>query len=424
MNRSRRQIALAILLAAGPAAAQYTNPGDLGEVRLSAKERITRDAQNARWQLGPIQFEPKLSISDVGYVSNIYFASEEQAESDLKAKGSAGVRGFFNLGPKVLVSPFAGLTYAWWQNQQELRSWNESLGLQILGDFNRLQLLLQAGTVEIQRNLSSEVQVPVDRKTDRLELGLDVDFWGPFSFFGTASESQQRYFGSAAEAQVPGLDLATLESDEELLRGGFAYELGNGLRIGLGVEATDTRFLIDPGGRSNTGSGPLLTIDFKGPHLSLGIDAARRDIDFDGRGGNATRRQSSGRGQLRWEFTEKTAAMLYAGARLSASALDRAAVFESRRTGVNLQRNPGARTRFTAFFEVGEDEYATVASDEVARLDDIRNFGVNLQFQLGSRLSVLLGYSDARRESSDPAFDRNLRTFRGQVSLGGDLLTW
>lgn len=422
MKRTCLTTALALLLATGPAAAQYRRPGALGEARGNMAEQLRRAYKLARWQLGPLQLEPKLEISDVGYVSNIYFATEGEEVSDLKAQATAGLRGFFNLGPKVLVSPFAELIYTWWQDQDELRSTNDGVGLHMLGDFNRLQLQLRADRVETQSNLSSELEVPVDQRSDNLELAVDVDFFGPFRAFAGARETRRRFFGTAAEERVPGLDLATLDAEDQLLRGGVAYELGSGLRIGLGVERIETTFSADPGGRSNRGSGPLLTIGFEGEHLSVDIDAARRDLEFEGSGRGGNRRQTSGLAQVRLEVTEKLAGVLYGGVQLSASALDRDAVFESVRGGLRLQRDQGPRTRLIAFYEVGDDEFSRVADDRVGRLDDVRSYGVDLQFQLTPRLRVEIGYLDTRRTSSDRAFDRDLRSLTSRISLGSNLL--
>lgn len=424
MIKLAARISLALTLAAGPAAAQYTRPGELGEFRLTTKERILRASQTARWQLGPFELEPRLAISELGYVSNIYFSSEGEALSDLRAKGSAGLRGFFNLGPKVTVSPFADLTYAWWDEQTELRSWSESLGLQILGDFNRLQLQLQAGSVEAQRELSSEVQVPIDRREDRLEVDFDVDFRGPFRLFGKLGDLRVRYRGTAAEERVPGLDLGSLEADGKLLRGGVAYELGSGLQIGLGIERAETDYLRDPGRRSNSGSGPLLTVGYDGARLRLELVAAHRDIEFDGRESGRDRSQTIGRSQLRFQLGSTLTATLYGDIDLSAAALDQQAIFETRRTGISLQRDPGERARIGVFFEIGEDEFASVAGDRVSRLDEFRSYGVDLHFQLTRQLNVELGYLDTRRTSSLPGFDREYRAFTSNVSLGGDLLSW
>ena len=423
MTKAFLKILLPLLLAAWPAAAQYSRPTGLGEQKTTAKERVMQAYEDARWQLGPLQLEPRLSISDIGYISNIYSTAENEAESDLRATASAGLRGFINFGPKVLVSPFVDLSHSWWLEQEDLRSTNESFGVQIFGDLNRVQLQLQAGQIGTQRKLSSELEVPVDLDNERLELGFEIDFWGPLRMFGTAAKSRLRYSGAAAEAQISNLDLALLAADGELLRGGLDYEFGDTLRLGVGLEWSETTFPADPSGRSNRGSGPLIRIGFEGSRLTADIDVARRDVEFVGRA-VGKRRQTRGLLQLRWKFTEKLSAGLYGDVRLQPSALDRNAVFESQRTGFSLQRNPGTRTRLSAFYEIGEDEFATVASDQVTRIDDFRSYGLTLQRQLTPRLAVNLGYVDSQRESTDPEFDRSFRSLVSSVSLGGDLLPW
>ena len=363
-----------------------------------------------------------MEITDVGYISNIYFSAEDQ-QSDLRATAAAGIRGFVNLGPKVLVSPFVDLRYSWWQEQVDLRSTNESFGLQILGDLNRVQLQLQAGQVSSQRNLSSEVEVPVDLDNRRVEFGVEIDFWGPLRMFGTASESQIRYSGKAAEEQVANLNLEALEFDGELLRAGLDYEFGSSLRLGLGFERAETTFLQDPGGRSNSGSGPLLRLGFEGARLSLGVEAARKDLAFAGRQGS-DRRQTSGNARLDWSFTERLSAALYSDRRLDYSGLIPDAIFDSSRVGVSLQRDSGPRTRILFFYEVGENDLASVTDDRVTRQDDLRLFGVSTELRLTPRLLVTLGYTEGRRDSSDPLFNRSLRSLVSRISLGGDLLPW
>ena len=427
MRSTLGNLLLALALAAAPAAAQFTGydePGSLGEEPLTAREAVMRSYQNARWRIGFLDLDPTLAITDLGYVSNIYSTTEQEAESDFKAQGTAGLRGFFNLGPKVVVSPFASLSYTWWQDQDQLRSSNESYGLQLFGDFNRLQLQLQGGRIGTQRNLSSELEVPVDAETDSVRLDLEVDFWGPFRLFATASDARSRTSGRAAEERLPGLDLSLLDVDTELLGGGLAYELSNGLSIGVGYEAAESTFLEDPARRSNRGAGPLLRLALAGRRATIDVQVSQRDLEFDAREASDTRDQVIGRGLLAWRFTEKLSANLYAASRLDASALDSAAIFEGRRTGVSLLRRNTNRTRVRAFYEVGKDEFASVTSDEVTRVDDFVSFGLNYRIEMGERLILELGFIDSQRDSSDPEFDRDLRAITSRVRLGSNLLPW
>lgn len=427
MVRNLPLIALMALLSATPAAAQYgvyAKPGSLGQERVRSATAIRAQQREARWQLGPIEVDPALSIGDLSYVSNIYSTSEDQAQSDLRASANAGLRAFMNLGPKVLVSSFAQLGYSWWQEQTELRSLDESFGVQLLGDFNRLQVELQAGRVENQRNLSSELEVPVGLRTDRAALGLEIDFWGPFSLFAEASESETRFSGAAAEQALPGLDLSPLDVDFRTISGGLAYRSPFGLRVGLGVERAEADFREDPAGRSSKGDAQILRLEMDGPRLSIDVDATRREIEFTGRPGGAVRTQLTGQGQIGWKLTEKTTVRLYRGLQLQPSAVEREQIYEAARTGVGLQRQPGPRSRASIFYENGEDEFARVGDNRSTRVDEITSYGLNWQFDLAARLTLELGVIDTRRESSDPAFDRKLIAVTSRVRLGIDLLPW
>ena len=422
--RMTAQLAVSLLATAAAAQSTYFAPGTLGERTETSRERVMRAYQDARWSLGPVELEPQLSIGDLSYVSNIYSSAEEDAVSDLRGGAQAGLRGFFNLGPNVVVSPFGGLSYAWWRDQEELRVLSESFGVQMFGDFNRLQVQLQAGRVEAQRNLSSEVEVPVNPRNDRAELDLDVDIRGPLRFFAAASRSEIRYSGAVAEQEVPGLTLSTIDSDGERVNAGLSYELSNGLRLGLGYLRTETRYLDDPEGRSQQGEGPLLRIELEGPRLSISLDAARRDIEFLARQADNQRRQTDGLAVVGWQWSERLSSRVYGGAQLNASALDSQAIFESRRTGGSVSYEVGPRRRFGVFYESGQDEYATAASDLVTRRDDFSSYGASFRQQLSRRLVLELGFLDSRRDSSDPAFDREISSLNFRLNLGGNLLPW
>lgn len=423
MIRALVTFVLALALASLPAAAQedYFAPGALGKSAETARERVNNAAQDARWQLGPIGLEPRLFVGDLRYVSNVYSTADEEAISDLQGAASAGLRAFFNLGPKILASPFLTFDYAWWREQTELRELGESYGLQLFGDFNHLQLEIQSGQIETQRNLSSEVEVPVLPRTRQVALDAEVRFWGHVGLFANFAQRETRFAGDVAEREVPGLVLSTIDSDGRTVSGGLSYEFGS-LRVGLGYVESTTEYLDDPAGRSRRGSGPLLQVAMDGPRLSINLDASRRKLKFDAL--PAGREQLFGRGLVRWKFTERLSGQIYAGSSLGASALNDRVIFESHRTGLGASFEPNERSRLRTFVETGEDDYGTSSDGELERRDEFTSFGVSYRLLLTRRLTLDLGYSDLRRESSDPIFDRNLQSLTLQLSLGGSLLSW
>ncbi len=224
-------------------------------------------------------------------------------------------------------------------------------------------------------------------------------------------------------ARIPQLDLSARDVDTDVVSGGVGYEFGGGLRVDLGFESTDARFPIDPGGRSNRSSGPILRLAFEGSRLSLDVDTTLRELEFDGRASSDERRQLTGRARLGWQLTEKLSASLFSGLQLDFSALEADAVFEGRRSGAALRRQLG-RSRISAFYEVGQDEFVRVVDDRVTRVDDFTSFGLSYHLRLSERVTVEVAVSDTRRESSDPEFDRDLTGVTIRIRLGGNLLPW
>ena len=264
----------------------------------------------------------------------------------------------------------------------------------------------------------------VDRLTDSAEQTQRFSAGLLYRFFAGAQANERRYSGEAAERNVPGLDLESLDVDTESVRAGIGYRFPNGLELGLGVERTEALYRFDPDGRSNEGTGPLARASFEGSRLIFAVAAAWRDLEFAAREGT-DRQELRGDAKLEWRFGRKLSAGVYTASQLQASALDSTSIFESLRSGTYLQRrnsNRGGSVRL--FYESGSDDFATIFVDDTTRTDDFETWGLSVSLELTTRLQVDLGFFDSRRESTDPRFDRDFSSLRTAIRLGGDLLSW
>lgn len=418
---------LTLLLGALPASAQYASyvsPGGLAEQEESDREEVLEQIQEARWHFGPLDLEPRLTLGNLSYIGNVFSTAGAETVSDLRAEAAAGLHAYLHLGPKTILAGFVTADYTWWQEQSDLRRLNESFGTRLYGLFNRLQFQLEAGRLQSQRNLSAEVEAPVDVRSDLLEASLDLDLYGPLILFAAARHEETRYFGRAASRALPALDLEALNRTSEILSAGARYEFSERLVLSLGGEVVEATLEVDPQGRSNKSSGPLVQLRFTGNRLSVVAEAVSRDIEFAGRQAAPDRTQTTGTAQVGWRFTERLRAQLYGTSQLDYSALDSASLFELRRTGASLSQELSPRLTVGAFYETGEDEFSTVVSDQVSRVDDHRSFGLTAQLTPTPRLTVNIRAFDSRRDSTDPQFSRSQTTVLSQIQLGGSLLPW
>ena len=128
--------------------------------------------------------------------------------------------------------------------------------------------------------------------------------------------------------------------------------------------------------------------------------------------------------QIGWEFSDRLSAALYGSRQLQFSARDPRAAFDGHRSGVSLARAAGRRGQVRLFYETGSDEYFDVASDRITRRDDFNAYGAGFKWEITPRLTLDLAFTDARRDSSDPDFNRDVASITSRLSLGGNLLPW
>lgn len=403
---------------------QYTPPGSGAESPPNTAEAVKKGAEEARWRIGPVRLGPAVRIRDVGYVGNVYATPETgDRVSDFKAKFELGLGAYLFLGPKAILSGFAASEYNWWQEQKDLRQFNTSGGAGIIGDFNRLKLELSAQRLDRQDLLNSELEVPTESRTDRAVFAFELDVRGPFSLFGSAGRSRISYPESGIEA-LPELNLTTLERDEEVVGAGLQFELSPKLTFGLGAEYSKVDFREDPGGRSNSGTGPLAKVSYAGNRFEAELTTVNRDLEFQGDSAREDFKELTGSLRTRWSFSRRAPLSLYASRHLTYSALDEDAFFVSERIGILAAITFSRRIGLSAFGETGYDEFSSEGGPSAGRVDDFTAYGVLLDLQVTERFRLSLGPTSTDYDSNLPDLDRSTNTFRLSLNTTFDLFVW
>lgn len=416
---------VALWLAAAAASAQFTQyfrPGSLAEPQRPTREVLEEGYSAARWKLGEVRIDPGLAITDLAYHNNVFAGPEGRTVSDLTATLAAGFNAYVHLGPKVMVSGFVRPQYVWWKELERLRELTESYGVGVFGYFNRMTLSLEARTLEQQRTLNSEIETPVVIREQGAVLDLEIELSDRVALFGRVGSTRFRHGADTRDA-VPGLRLSVLDRDESVAVAGLAYEIGESLEIGLGVERSQVDFLRDPGRRSNSGTSPTLRIGFTGNRLDAEGVVVKRDLEFEGGAGRPGFDQATGSLRVDLRLAAQSAVTAYGARSLAYSALDERGTFLLERYGLSLSRRLRESGSAAIFAELGSDEYSSTALG-APRTDDYRAFGVSLRYPLSDRITLELGASEERFDSDLDEFDRKTGVLRSAVRLGGELFGW
>src|SRR5690242_10402067 len=90
-------VASLLVATAAPALAQYRTAGTGFELFPSRKDQLTKAADAARWNLGPLRVAPWLGLRDVTYVRE-QSPTGGSARGDLTATAGAGLKVYLPLG--------------------------------------------------------------------------------------------------------------------------------------------------------------------------------------------------------------------------------------------------------------------------------------------------------------------------------------
>jgi hypothetical protein len=427
MGRALTVVLLVLVLAGASSIAaqftQYTVPGSLASRPATKAERVQKGAEAAPWNLGPVLLDPRLSIRDLGYDSNVLASPEAEEEtSDVHVTVGAGLAAYLNLGPKVYLSGFAAPEYYWWNDLDELRELNLNYGLGVFAFFNRLRLGIDGTSTERQRPLSSEVDSPVQILEEGGTLEMELEVGSAFSLFGAASAKRLRHSRSPGDSPDD-LDLSPLDRDVDLAEVGLLMRGRGPLVVGIGIEHSDADFPNDSGGRSNSGTSPLLRLELEGNRLEADARIAFRRLEFDNEELEDFA-ETTGNLLLSLDLGSATRLSLFSARNLVYGARDAETTIVEDRSGVSLTRAFTPRLDGTAFFELGSSDFDEVGGLAPARRDDLDAWGVALGFDLSTLAVLSFRYSRVKYDSNLDEFDRSSTRWGVGVVFKENLLPW
>lgn len=400
----------------------YTDPGSLLHTAPPTREALEEDMAAARWRLGRLRLEPSVAIEQLAYIDDVFSGSRSSAEgetvSDVTASFSAGLRGYLALGPKVTAAAFYLPSYVWWQDLKDRRQVNQRFGAGIFADLNRLRFELEASRWETQSFVSSEFEQLSEVDTDRLKGLATFQLVRSLEAFVGFERSELRYPVEPIEGvQVPAFNL--LDRDEEVLRGGLRLRLGSKVAVGLGVEDSQVEFINPTQDQSNSGTSPLLLLEYEGPRIQITAELIQRDLEplpgssflpFD---------ETTGQVRVLVELRERLALIAYGQRGLLYTLGAQGAQATQDRFGVGLNWQVGERTRLALFAETGQDDYAAGPTNAPQRLDDYAGLGFDLTIKIFRKLSLQLGVASTEYDSNLPGFDRSTDRVTTRLVLGG-----
>lgn len=398
---------------------QYTPPGYIEPRREDTEKVLERHMTEARWKVGRVYLDPWVGLRDSGYRDPV---SGTDDEGDVTINLGFGLRSWIPLGSDFTIAAHALPEYSWWREFSERNRWNGRYGAGLFGNLGRTGMELTARYDDYATYFSREVEQQVNTQQQKVEAKFEVDLGlGGLGLFFGGSLASLRYEDDPGSPLPP---LSIVDRDEGLATLGLNYQFPYGFKAGLGAEYTQAEFEPGISDRSNSGTAPILLVDFEGSQIfltgtfayrSLTPDGDSRFVDYDG---------LTGRLQLSWRTLERLEVQLYGQNQLAYSFTDTWAYYEDSPIGLGIRYAITRWIRVRGFGETGTDDYTPFEEDGLQRSDDFDTLGIDFQFQL-SRVWLGLGYSESDYTSNIPTFDRKVKRVGFTVGLGpGNGVSW
>ncbi len=402
---------------------QYTNPGSGALVQPEVKPTLEKAMGDALWRFGDVRLQPILGLRNIGYVSNISGKPGDKVD-DYTATGVVGVKAYLPIGKKVIFAAHALPEYAWWKSTTTLRTWQYRYGAGLFGYFNRLTVEAKFTADDQQSYLSNELESPANITNDKGELNFAVRVSGPFSVFFGGSQEKAKYQDNGLRAFFPAsVDL--LNRTETVARGGILYKRANGFAVGLGYERDNTDFTRTARDRSNSGGGPLLTVQHSGSRWTASIDASYRTLREKTGASFREFKALSGSGTIGLKTGGRTQVNIYGSKGLFYTLAAGTDYADEQRLGISGQMLVGWRTDLRVYYESGQAKYRSAVDVlDSRRTDDFDTVGLEAQFKVGESATFRLGYNETQFNSNQSQFDRKLKNIQVSLNFGGVATAW
>ncbi len=407
-------LTLFLVLGEMPLSAQYTSPGDVGTTNSIVQESLFETHLNeAEWNLGSVRLRPWLGVRDASFVTfqdDLSDPRASDAENDFTATVGAGLRGYLPTG-KLIWAVHALPEYVWWEKNENKSGLNGRFGLGVFGYFNRLRFEVSQRRLEEQNFFSSEVQELTTQRNDTSRAAVEIDIARRLELFGIAelNEIQSEEDESAL--------FPLLDRDEEAVTVGLRYRSPRGWMAGLAYEDSSTDFPVGARQLSNSGTSELVSLGYEGTQFSFRLNLAFRSLEGDVGSEFGDFDETTGAFEALWAPSTRSNILAYSRREQGFSVNLGATYSLTERQGVRLSYDLGQAV-LGLVAEVGEDEFATVGSGNIDRIDDVTEFGADLQFEVADLFDVALRVRFSEYDSNFAAFDRDITTVGLSIQLG------
>ena len=202
--------------------------------------RAQDDADAARFQFGSLALSPTVSLTNMGWDSNVFNVSDgDNPEGDVTATASPAVQGWFRT-PRVRVGARSRLDMYYFGRLNDLRAVDNDHSGRVELFLNRVMPWVSGTFVRTRHRQHLEIDAIAERRIDAVQVGALVRMTRKTSAGAYVERSHVHYYG---EPVFRGTDLARELNQSGWVEGGVVrYEATPLTTLTLNVEHGRSRF--------------------------------------------------------------------------------------------------------------------------------------------------------------------------------------
>lgn len=406
-------VSCAVAFIALPARAQFQDDHVPRERTIPLREAITLEREHAR-KAGPLYVTPQFGVTNFGYNNNVFAAAEGERQGDYTATVFGGARFLVPFSTKVFLRGDALPEYTWYRKFDQLSQFGGRYDASLLALFNRLSLEAGGDTQKRVIPLSTEIERPVESRTNTGSAKAEIDLFSRLSVFGSGAKRTVRYDGLSGDAVQP----EALDRDDSVARGGLRYRVSSFFDLSAAVEKTRSEFEVDRD-RDNQTSAVIVGLFYDRPRTFVNLSVGNRKGESLHDSPFPDYSEITGSYYVTHELGAPIALEFYGNRAAINSVFLANPYFIETRNGLGLRFDVGRRLAVRTFGELGSNRYPVdvLAGDQIVRrTDDVSSIGGGVSVRLFRDLFLNVTAADTKYDSNLPGFDRS--TFLLSTTLG------
>jgi hypothetical protein len=415
----RAVAAAACLTIAAPAFAQLVTDTVPRQRTIPVQQEVEQAMAEAPWHFGAIRLQPKIGVSNFGYVDNVLGTSEEEAVDDYTATVRAGVNAYLPFGAKGAIKSSILPEYTWYQDLDYRRHFGGYYDVSAYGFFNRMTLEATAFTADTQTIVSSERETQAVLDADGFTGKVELEIFRRLSIFGGADVRNFAY-EDPEELDDPELEFSRLDRRDSAVRAGVRYRWSSFLDVSVLSETTETEFDVTPLERDNESEAVLVGLHYDRPKFFVNLTGGTRDGKPLNGSSFPEYSETTGSWFAEYRLTAPIDVQGFGSRDVVYGLSSGNPYFLEDRIGAAIRFQLGRLLSVRVGTESGENDYPLPVMSSGAlidRVDDVSTQSASLSIPLLRNLALTFGASQSDYDSNIPGYDRSVLRWTSTIGL-------